>query len=79
MDEKALNEPSDGKDLTVEDLKAKAATIAAAIAAAAERMVPIAGTGLPATQAIDHGEALESTDRVAQGSPVPQSGVDAEA
>ena len=32
---------------TTEDVEARAATIAAALAAAAERMVPIAGTGIP--------------------------------
>ncbi len=52
---------------TTEDVEARAATIAAALAAAAERMVPIAGTGIPVVQSSPHQEeAQPSTEAVSQ-------------
>jgi len=52
---------------TTEDVEARAATIAAALAAAAERMVPIAGTGIPVVQSSPHQEeAQASTEVVSQ-------------
>ena len=52
---------------TTEDVEGRAATIAAALAAAAERMVPIAGTGIPVVQSSPHQEEAQApTEAVSQ-------------
>ena len=49
---------------TAKDVEARAATIAVALAAAAERMVPVAGTGL--TQRSTHQEEAQAPEAVSQ-------------
>ena len=62
-----MKDDKTSSESTTEDVEARAATIAAALAAAAERMVPIAGTGIPVVQSSPHQEeAQASTEVVSQ-------------
>jgi len=62
-----MKDDKTSSESTTEDVEARAATIAAALAAAAERMVPIAGTGIPVVQSSPHQEeAQPSTEAVSQ-------------
>jgi hypothetical protein len=54
-----MKDDKTSSESTPEGVEARAATIAAALAAAAERMVPVAGTGLPDR----HQPAQPSPDR----------------
>ena len=60
-----MKEEQTSSEATTEDTEARAATIAVALAAAAERMVPIAGTG--STQRSTHAEEAQApTEAVSQ-------------
>ena len=66
-DDRPSSEASHQEGSTPKDVEARAATIAAALAAAAERMVPIAGTGIPVVQSSPHQEEAQgSTEVVSQ-------------
>ena len=66
-DVKPPSEPSHQEGSTPKDAEGKAATIAVALAAAAERMKPVAGTGIPVVQrSTDQAEARASTEAASQ-------------